>query len=125
MVNFYYQFGILEVTNSFMNSSVPNLRKAREAKSLTQRELGEIVDVSDTTINRYETGERRPDPYMLAKLADALDTTTDYIIGRFNCDEETLAAHRRDDSTLELPEEARKSLDEFRDFVIRKYSKDG
>ncbi|SMB98015.1 Helix-turn-helix [Thermanaeromonas toyohensis ToBE] len=100
------------------------LRKAREAKGLTQAQLGALLNVSDATINRYEKGQRSPDPEMLVKLAEALNVSTDYLLtGKQASILEYEAAHRTDDSTDELPEEARRSLEEFKEFMLRKYGK--
>lgn len=47
----------------------------RKAKGLTQAELGELVGVTQVTINRYESGDREPDSGMLRALAHALGIT--------------------------------------------------
>lgn len=58
------------------------IRKARKAKKITQEQLGKAANVSDATINRYENGIRQPDPEMLSLLADILDVSVDYLLGR-------------------------------------------
>lgn len=58
------------------------LRKEREKKKLTQEELGKLLGVSDATINRYEKDTRKPDPTMLKALANILEVTTDFLLGR-------------------------------------------
>lgn len=58
------------------------IRKARKAKKLTQEQIGTAVSVSDATINRYEKGIRQPDPEMLRLIADVLDVSVDYLLGR-------------------------------------------
>ena len=58
------------------------IRKARKVKKLTQEQLGKAANVSDATINRYENGIRQPDPEMLILLADILDVSVDYLLGR-------------------------------------------
>lgn len=105
------------------------LKQARERRGFTQRQLAALLNVSPSTIALYETGDRRPDPTMLRRLADALMCTTDYLLGRAeNPDEDlkqngTLAAHRTDDPLKELPEEARRSLEEFQEYILRRYGK--
>jgi transcriptional regulator with XRE-family HTH domain len=42
---------------------------------LTLKELGEVVDLADTTISRYENEHREPSERVLEDLADALNTT--------------------------------------------------
>jgi Zn-dependent peptidase ImmA (M78 family)/DNA-binding XRE family transcriptional regulator len=51
------------------------LAVARKARGLTQTELAEMVDVSQPAINRYESGDRDPEPETLAKLAGVLGVT--------------------------------------------------
>ena len=56
------------------------LKQARTAKKLSQNELAKLVDVHVTNISRYERGENKPTTEVLSKLANALDTTTDYLM---------------------------------------------
>lgn len=58
------------------------LKKLRAEKKLTQGELGKIVNVTKVSISGYESGNRSPDTDTLQKLADTLDTSTDYLLGR-------------------------------------------
>lgn len=37
------------------------LRKAREAKRLTQKEVADKIGIHNSTIGKYELGEREPD----------------------------------------------------------------
>lgn len=58
------------------------LRELREAKNMTQLNLGMKLEVAQETISGYEIGRAEPNMEMLAKLADALDTSVDYLLGR-------------------------------------------
>lgn len=58
------------------------LRELRETKKLSQLKLGMLLDVAQETISGYEIGRSEPNLEMLVKLADALDTSVDYILGR-------------------------------------------
>jgi len=57
------------------------LRKRRVAKGLTQFELAMRSGVPDRYISRYELGRSLPNTGHLRKLAEALDVTTDYLLG--------------------------------------------
>lgn len=57
------------------------MRQRRDEKGLSQRDLAKLMDTDQQTINRYEQG-RKPAPDMLVKLADALDTSTDWLLNR-------------------------------------------
>jgi len=49
------------------------LRRMRELRSLSQRELADKSGVDASTINRLEKGMRKPWPRTLRKLAASLD----------------------------------------------------
>ncbi|NPV92093.1 MAG: helix-turn-helix transcriptional regulator [Firmicutes bacterium] len=125
-----------------MSELPARLKAMRDLRGLTQRQLAKKMNVSPSTIALYETGDRNPDPQMLKRLADCLDCSVDYLLGRTVLDGsrkldgtyklngektnkglETEAAHRADDPMSELPDEAKKSLEEFKEFIFRKYGK--
>ena len=58
------------------------LRKAREDKKLSQTELAEKAGFQPSAISHFETGKRSPSFANLKKLADALEVTVDYLLGR-------------------------------------------
>ena len=47
----------------------------------TQKDLAERLSVSEAVISRYVSGERDPKPDMLANIATAIHTTSDYLLG--------------------------------------------
>ena len=59
-----------------------NLKAARTAKGYTQEKLSKIIGVSRSAVAVWETGDSQPDNNTLATLADILDVTTDYLLGR-------------------------------------------
>lgn len=104
------------------------LVKLRTDEGLSQYELAKVLGLSRGQISNYELGTRQPDYETLVKLADFFNVSTDYLLGRTNDPSphpqiETIAAHRTDDPMDELPPEARRSLEEFIDFVYKKYGK--
>ncbi|MCY8144343.1 helix-turn-helix transcriptional regulator [Bacillus haynesii] len=58
------------------------LKNIRKDKGLTQEELAKRVKTTKGTISNYENGYSTPSNEMLSDLADALDTTTDFLLGR-------------------------------------------
>lgn len=58
------------------------LRLAREARKLTQSELAEKAGFQPSAISHFETGGRTPSFDNLKRLADALNVSTDYLLGR-------------------------------------------
>ena len=57
------------------------IKQLRKDKGLTQEQLAEIVGVSLQTIRRWEWGTTTPNSTLLTKLAQALDTTPEFLLG--------------------------------------------
>jgi transcriptional regulator with XRE-family HTH domain len=51
-------------------------------RKLTQIELGNKANLPSTSIAHFEAGQRKPSFDNLRKLAEALEVTTDYLLGR-------------------------------------------
>jgi transcriptional regulator with XRE-family HTH domain len=60
------------------------LRKAREYRGLTQDDLAVRTGLQPSAVSHFETGGRKPSFDNLRLLADKLDVTTDYLLGRVN-----------------------------------------
>lgn len=58
------------------------LKELRKLRNLTMKELGQMVNVAESTISLYENGKRQPDYETLKKLADILNVSTDCLLGR-------------------------------------------
>mgnify|MGYP002540538357 CR=1 FL=1 len=58
-----------------------NLRKLREEKGVTQKQLADIISISQQSINKYENHNIEPDIDTLIKMADYFETSVDYIVG--------------------------------------------
>ena len=88
------------------------LKKLRDAKGLSQKELAQKLGVSKGTVYRYENNTQSPSLENAAKLALLLDTSLDYLAGLENA------------LTIQLPdlnEEERNALMEvIRIFVQKK-----
>ena len=56
------------------------LRTLRDQRSLSQTELGKLVDVHYTHIGRYEAGRAKPTAETLKALAESLGVTTDFLM---------------------------------------------
>ena len=61
-----------------------NLRLLREEKGLSQQKLADLIGqgMLQSQIHNYEVGKYRPDIESLSKMADILNTTIDYLVGR-------------------------------------------
>ena len=49
---------------------LPELTAYRKARKLSRRALGEILGVTETTVWRWEAGQRRPDREFVPALAE-------------------------------------------------------
>ncbi|MEN6567137.1 MAG: helix-turn-helix domain-containing protein [Veillonellales bacterium] len=65
-----------------MASFSERLRELRERKDVKQKEVGAVIGVSESSIGKYESGDRTPDPDALIKLADYFEVTLDDLLGR-------------------------------------------
>lgn len=57
------------------------LIEARKNRELSQKKLGELVDIDKRIISRYETNKTLPSIDVAKKLADALHVSLDYLTG--------------------------------------------
>ncbi len=57
------------------------LRRARELKRFSQKEVEEKIKISNVNISRYETDQTSPNLDTLKKLADIYQVSLDWIFG--------------------------------------------
>lgn len=58
------------------------LRAAREMRGWSQSDLAQEAGMPPSSIAHFETGSRKPSFDTLRRLANALEVTTDYLLGR-------------------------------------------
>ena len=58
------------------------LKAAREWREMKQSELAERAKLPPSSIAHFEAGARKPSFDTLRRLANALEVTTDYLLGR-------------------------------------------
>lgn len=58
------------------------LRDTRERRNLEQSALSAISGIPATSISHFEAGRRKPSLVNLRNLADALEVSIDYLVGR-------------------------------------------
>lgn len=61
-----------------------NIRDLREDRDLTQQQLAELLNISQTTYSRYESGTLDIPNSSLIKLAMFYKTSVDYLLGLTN-----------------------------------------
>ena len=58
------------------------LQAMRSQRGFSQDELAKRAGLQATAVSHFETGTRKPSFDNLRRLADALETTVDYLMGR-------------------------------------------
>ncbi|WP_329380724.1 helix-turn-helix transcriptional regulator [Anaerofustis butyriciformans] len=52
-----------------------------QKQNMTQKQLADRINTTEATLSRYISGAREPKADMLANIATALHTTSDYLLG--------------------------------------------
>ena len=65
-----------------MMQKYQRIRDLREDADLTQKQVGEAINVPQRTYAYYESGQRMFPPQVLCALADFYNVSVDYILGR-------------------------------------------
>ncbi len=102
------------------------IKRLREDTGLNQLELAKILNISNTTLSQYESGQRTPSDDIKIVIADYFNVSLDYLLGRINVknpyEPETIAA-RHDGE--EFTEEELEDIEKFKEFVkMRREQKD-
>jgi len=58
------------------------LKAARELRQFSQNELANRTGLQPSAVSHFETGARKPSFDNLRRLADALEVSIDYLLGR-------------------------------------------
>lgn len=73
------------------------IKEIRTAKKLSQVDLAKLLGVTKQSVSNWENDNIQPSVEMLLKISEALNVTTDYLLGR---------SDRRYLDITDLPEEA-------------------
>lgn len=74
----------MENKNSYTGVFGKRLKELRKANGYTIEQFAELVGISRSSLGYYENTDRLPDVEVLARIADALNVSADYLIGRTN-----------------------------------------
>lgn len=58
------------------------IKEIRKSKKITAKELAVNVNVAESTMSLYENGKREPDYKTLLNIAQYLDVSVDYLLGK-------------------------------------------
>ncbi len=90
-----------------------NIKRVREEKGMTQKELAEKCNLATITIRQYESGKREPKTRTLHKIAKALDV---YIL------ELTIDKHAHYVSILDIMAKDKAEMEES-EYALKKISR--
>src|SRR5262249_5961645 len=96
------------------------LRAAREKRGLSQGDLATRAGLQASAISHFETGTRKPSFDNLRRLADALDVTTDYLLGRVTDDQALAGADRLHRHLDRLTSEDREMAEDILELLAKK-----
>lgn len=65
-----------------MSTFSNRLKYLRKDKRLTQKQLGELLFIDDTSISKYENDKAMPENELLQRIADFFEVSVDYLLGR-------------------------------------------
>ena len=60
----------------------PRIRDLRQDHDMTQKQLAQLLGMSQTGYSKYETGENDIPTAILIRLVDLYHTSIDYLLGR-------------------------------------------
>ncbi|MCF6094334.1 helix-turn-helix domain-containing protein [Microaerobacter geothermalis] len=105
------------------------LRELRKREGLTMKQLGEKINLAESTISGYENGNRKPDMDIVERFADFFGESVDYLLGRIDSQRtehtEGLAFYGGGENlTEEELEYLKESLELFRKMKARSKAKD-
>ena len=97
-----------------------HINALRKEKKLSQNELGKRADTSGDLIGRYERDEVKPSIDVIIRIADALNVSIDYLVGKtsFELNKDIL---KRFQEVSSLPENAKKQIYMVMDALIRDF----
>lgn len=58
------------------------LNETRKARGITAQQMADELGINLRSYRNYESGDREPSFDMLVKIAEKLEVTTDYLLGR-------------------------------------------
>lgn len=72
-----------EIPQSELNIG-ERIKQLRLEKGIDQLTLCEKLNIEQSTLSNYENGRRTPKPEIIVKIAEILDVSTDYLLGKTN-----------------------------------------
>ncbi|MBY6802802.1 helix-turn-helix transcriptional regulator [Clostridium botulinum] len=112
------------------------LKELRSEKGVVQKDVANFLNITTSAYGFYEQGKRIPDTEIMIKLSNYFNVSLDYLLGKTNVKKSTVtspnARNYTDDNEVtialhsdveydDLPDEARKEINNFIEYVKQKY----
>jgi DNA-binding XRE family transcriptional regulator len=91
-----------------------NLKALREAAAVSQKQLAEVIGVSQQSINKYENHSIEPDIETMIRIADYFNTTVDYLVGHTH-----LRRQMEETNPYDLNNEEQIIIDKYRNLSVK------
>lgn len=72
----------MDMSSDSQKTFADRLKLARRLRAITQQELANRAHLQPSAVSHFESNRRTPSFENLRRLADALDVSTDYLLGR-------------------------------------------
>ncbi|TKC54873.1 helix-turn-helix transcriptional regulator [Pedobacter hiemivivus] len=92
----------------------------RKKKKFSQGELGKLMETSGDIIGRYERDEVKPSIEVVIRMADVLEVSLDYLVGKTTMELDNSILSRIQE-IQKLPADIKEKLFYFIDMSIRDY----
>lgn len=92
----------------------------RKKKGISQADLGKRVETSGDIIGRYERDEVKPSIEVVIRMADTLEVSLDFLVGKTDLELDSSTLNRIREVTA-LPDEDRKQVFMVVDALIRDF----
>jgi transcriptional regulator with XRE-family HTH domain len=66
--------------NQMSKALSERLKTSRENKNFKQNKIAELLDIHNSTLAKYESGDREPDSNTLIRLADLYEVSLEWLI---------------------------------------------
>ncbi|HVX49869.1 MAG TPA: helix-turn-helix transcriptional regulator [Chitinophagaceae bacterium] len=97
-----------------------NMLLIRKKKGLSQADLGRIIGTSGDVVGRYERGDITPSVEVVSKIADALEVSVDYLLGKTTLELDKQALRRLEDIS-KLPDDNKSFVLNLIDMALRDF----
>ena len=97
-----------------------NMLLIRKKKGFSQADLGKMIGTSGDVIGRYERGDISPSVEVVSKIADALEVSVDYLLGKTKMEMDKQALKRLEDIS-NLPDESKRFVLNLVDMALRDF----